>query len=30
MRALLIIVPENDTSGLLTDFDTQLWNLGNG
>ncbi len=30
MRALLIIVPETDTSGLLTDFDTQLWNLGNG
>lgn len=28
MRALLVIVPETDTSGLLTDFDTQLWNLG--
>ncbi|MGF1674334.1 MAG: UvrD-helicase domain-containing protein, partial [Rivularia sp. (in: cyanobacteria)] len=28
MRALLIIVPENDTSGLLTDFDSQHWNLG--
>jgi mRNA-degrading endonuclease RelE of RelBE toxin-antitoxin system len=30
MRALLVIVPANNSSVLLENFDSQLWNLGNG